>query len=651
MRNLALSSLLLLVSALGAEGAARAQHAAPGAWRAWLDSPGGPVPFRLELAAQGETLTAQLVSAGERTELTLSHPAPNALKLEMPWYDAWLEGTVAADGKSIDGAWKKRRGPDTWATLPFHARHGDGALFAPEPPGSATTPEKPLARLWSVAFEKHPDPALGMFVAGPAGSVSGTFATTTGDYRFLEGTFEHGRLRLACFDGAHAFLFDARLDAEGGLKGDFWSGDAWHETWTARADANARPPNSFDRAVLSSRAKIGELAFADIDGNPFYLSDPMLWGRASVIVLFGTWCPNCHDEAEFLVELDKKYRKQGLRILGLAFEVGGDPARDAEQVRRFIERHHVEYPVLLAGRPDSETAAAAFPALERIDAWPTTLFRMPDGEVFSIHSGWAGPATGDARTDLERQITVLVESALGRPTPANEVWEQLASSPWIGMTSDYGCKVIFERTADGTLQGRRRVFQLAEVDGKQQMLSGDETLEQVWFTTEAVRVGSDLWRMDWEAGALVSAEAARLRLTREHVGTTPYLEAWKLLDAAGLEKALASPQPLARREALAAITFDDDPSVRALSPKIVELLADPDYTVRATACWAAAELELPDAVPGLLANLAHVNPWVRREAADALHAVYSDDPAVAERLSQLGSDPDPFVREVALAPR
>ena len=39
-----------------------------------------------------------------------------------------------------------------------------------------------------------------------------------------------------------------------------------------------------------------------------------------VAVVTGTWCPNCHDEAQFLVQLDRKYRVEGLAIVALDFE-------------------------------------------------------------------------------------------------------------------------------------------------------------------------------------------------------------------------------------------------------------------------------------------------------------------------------------------
>ena len=43
-----------------------------------------------------------------------------------------------------------------------------------------------------------------------------------------------------------------------------------------------------------------------------------------LIVIFGTWCPNCYDQTKYLVELDERYGDKGLSILGLAFEFGDD---------------------------------------------------------------------------------------------------------------------------------------------------------------------------------------------------------------------------------------------------------------------------------------------------------------------------------------
>lgn len=62
-----------------------------------------------------------------------------------------------------------------------------------------------------------------------------------------------------------------------------------------------------------------------------------------------------------------------------------------------MDRFDVSYPVLLTGfsnRPGQ--VLESLPALENFNAFPTTIILDKKGEVYSIHSGFDGPATGDA---------------------------------------------------------------------------------------------------------------------------------------------------------------------------------------------------------------------------------------------------------------
>ena len=68
-----------------------------------------------------------------------------------------------------------------------------------------------------------------------------------------------------------------------------------------------------------------------------------------LVNIFGSWCPNCNDKAPLLAAWHRRYRDRGLEIVGLAYEFTGDPERDGRQVRRFAERHGIDYPLLLAG--------------------------------------------------------------------------------------------------------------------------------------------------------------------------------------------------------------------------------------------------------------------------------------------------------------
>lgn len=54
--------------------------------------------------------------------------------------------------------------------------------------------------------------------------VTGTFNTTTGDYRYLEGIVDGDSLKLSTFDGSRAFLFVAKI-TDSTMVGEFYSGN------------------------------------------------------------------------------------------------------------------------------------------------------------------------------------------------------------------------------------------------------------------------------------------------------------------------------------------------------------------------------------------------------------------------------------------
>jgi thiol-disulfide isomerase/thioredoxin len=151
-------------------------------------------------------------------------------------------------------------------------------------------------------------------------------------------------LELATFDGAHAFLFRAGLQPDGSLAGVFWSGSDWTERWTAVRDAEARLPDAFAQTTWTGAVGLGDLVFPDLEGAPRSLDDPAFAGRARIVQVFGSWCPNCHDASRELVRLHRKYGPRGLSIVGLAFEVTGDPKTDAAQVAAYADRHGVSWP-------------------------------------------------------------------------------------------------------------------------------------------------------------------------------------------------------------------------------------------------------------------------------------------------------------------
>ncbi len=417
-----------------------------GPWRAWLDSPGGELPFglemRVEVYAKEPRWTASLLNGEERIVVpAVSWDASERrLELDMPHYDARITATVSADGKQMDGHWRKRQGLARWTDMPFHARFYDapddaeiGLLERVQAPrflpaetlstdaasgAAVVTTRAPLAQRWRLEFPSSPDPAVGIFKQGPNNLVTGTILTTLGDYRFLAGRRDNTHLRLSCFDGAHAFLFDAQLQNDGVLVGMFYSSDRWQENWVGTADADVALPDAFAEVQLApgldpaAPLPLKSLSYPSLDGPARTLDDPELHGKATIISLFGSWCPNCNDEAALWAELYELYYPRGLRIIGLGFELSGEVERDKKQLLRFRERWNLSYPIFLAGSADKEKAQLAFPLLTQVKSFPTALFLDGSGRVRAIHSGFAGPATGQTGARLRARYVELIELLL-----------------------------------------------------------------------------------------------------------------------------------------------------------------------------------------------------------------------------------------------
>jgi peroxiredoxin len=166
---------------------------------------------------------------------------------------------------------------------------------------------------------------------------------------------------------------------------------------------------------MKNPAEPFRFSFRDIDGRTVASTDTRFQDKVIVITITGSWCPNCHDEAEVLRSLYEKYHDRGLEIVALAFEYTGDISRDTEQLRLFARRHDIRYPVLLAGTSDDEDVQKKLGQLENFSAFPTTLFIGRDGLVKGIHAGFEGPATGERYTRLKAELEETIKQLLDEP--------------------------------------------------------------------------------------------------------------------------------------------------------------------------------------------------------------------------------------------
>jgi len=399
-------------------GNAATAYAEPhlGAWRAWLDSPGGDLPFGLELGGTKAIETALLINGKERISVPSFWLAEDRIAFGIDHYDSKILAKLSDSGKRMDGEWNKRGRNDAVTKMAFHAVYGQHPRF--KQLKSAPGGKSRLDGRWAVQFSSSDEPAVGAFETESDGSVSGTFLTTTGDYRYLAGGFDGATLRLSCFDGGHAFLFSATMGSDGTLKGDFWSRDAWHETWTATKDASVQLPDGFS-LTRGTKVALSEITYRDLKGESVSLGDAQFQGNARIIELFGTWCPNCHDASDYLAELDRKYKAQGLSVLGIAFELSDEFDRSVRLVNRFAKRHDASYPILIGGLADREKADSIFPLIDRVRSYPTFVFLNRLGEIEAVYSGFSGPATGSDHDRLRKRWETLIGRLLSDNIPSD----------------------------------------------------------------------------------------------------------------------------------------------------------------------------------------------------------------------------------------
>ncbi|MDP4596672.1 MAG: TlpA family protein disulfide reductase [Crocinitomicaceae bacterium] len=268
---------------------------------------------------------------------------------------------------------------------------------------------------WKVLFQPgtpNEEVLVGVFEQDGGNFVYGSFLSETGDYRYLHGYVANGKLHLQTYTGYWAFVVEADLNGSNEMTGVFYSGGKSSSPFKAIKDETVQLRDEAEltylikrdeRVVLNNLIKLnGRKTNLDLSKN----------GQVTLIQIMGTWCPNCIDEANLLKELHAAYGKQGLEIIALGFEVGTDNKKQRSRLKRFVKDLQVNYPVYLAGTSSKEAAAAYFPMLNGIMSFPTSILVDEQGKIIAIHTGFSGPATGAAYTELVNKFKLEIENAL-----------------------------------------------------------------------------------------------------------------------------------------------------------------------------------------------------------------------------------------------
>ncbi|MBP2832781.1 TlpA family protein disulfide reductase [Aquimarina sp. U1-2] len=377
-----------------------------GPWRGVLEvQDHKELPFLFEVM-DDQSLT--IFNAEESIEVDKVIPHKDSIQIKFPVFEGYIEGKFI-DSTLILGNFINQ---SLNRVVPFKAQYGQQDRFK--------ISEKPLHNItgaWETVFKedttKERYNAKGIFKQN-GNIVTGTFRTTTGDYRYLEGVLNGNRLQLSTFDGAHAFLFEANV-TENKIEGYFYSGNHSKTSFTAKRNEDFELPKEDSLTFLKEGYDTLSFSFPDTNGNMISLEDDQFKNNVVIIQIMGTWCPNCMDETKYYVDFYNQNKGKDIKFVALAFEYAKTSDKAFQSIKRLQEKLKVEYPILLAqyGTSDKQKAQEKLPMLNHVLSYPTTIFLDKKGKVRKIHTGFNGPATGTPykkfKTEFEQFVGQLLD--------------------------------------------------------------------------------------------------------------------------------------------------------------------------------------------------------------------------------------------------
>jgi thiol-disulfide isomerase/thioredoxin len=424
-------------AALAAGSATTSADAVDGRWNASLTAQNGNVvPFRLDISGSGPTLKGTLYDGFQPYENTTSATFENGkLVLNIEHYLTTVTATVK-DGQLTGEVVTQNRGSS--------AQYGFLATRYVKPT-STPTDVPSIAGSWEIPLDtpsSKGEKAFRLIVEQNGADVAASILRVDGDTGAYSGTYKDGRWVLSHFDGSRPGVIVIAAAKDGTLQvlqnpdhpdkpaastgtagktyddsiadGRYAPALVAYRTEVARAKGLPEPDNYETHTTVRDPNETFTFNFPDVNGKLISNEDPRFKGKVVLAIVSGTWCPNCHDEAQYLVKLDKKYHDKGLAIVALDFEEPEQQGSLARE-RAFVKQYGVKYTYLIAGAPAEMWEKV--PQAVNLNTWPATIFIGRDGRVKGVHSGFASPASGEFNRQLQKEFTTKIETLLAeKPT-------------------------------------------------------------------------------------------------------------------------------------------------------------------------------------------------------------------------------------------
>lgn len=114
-------------------------------------------------------------------------------------------------------------------------------------------------------------------------------------------------------------------------------------------------------------------------------------GHVLILDFFATWCQPCRQSIPHLVEMNRKYGRQGLQILGLSVDEDGE-----QDVKSFTDEFRINYPLAVAGV--STTVAFG------VRSVPIMYLVDKKGTVVEVYRGFTDETARSVEQNIKRLL-------------------------------------------------------------------------------------------------------------------------------------------------------------------------------------------------------------------------------------------------------
>ncbi len=363
------------------------------------------MPFQFEvIPSGGDVPEIVFVNGRERRSVKNARIKEDSIFIPMDPFDVTIVAKFGA--MSLTGEYVKHYRN---ARIPLRAGFG-GVRFAKQ----STRPSVKIEEKWKMTFSPNSSSmsnGVGLFKQ-IGDRVTGTIISETSDYRYFDGIVDGDSLLLSSFDGAHAFMILGKKGAGKEWAGEIVFDNNYSESWVATYDPKAELVDPFELVKIDQgvHKPYYDLLGAGSGRNSV---DPSKYeGKVLLVQLFGTWCPNSHDQTKYLVSWYEKNRDRGVEILASSYEANYSQEYGLQRLEQYREANNIPYELVLGGRLSKTGAAMSLPFVDRIKAFPTLVILDKKGYVRYVHSYFNGPATGKYYEAFDERFNQIVDELL-----------------------------------------------------------------------------------------------------------------------------------------------------------------------------------------------------------------------------------------------